>query len=148
MSKDKACLRVSTESHRAGCGVPTRMSSPCTQLAKKKKTTPARADHRVHKTHRPDPRAAGIARISVEKTLGAPPPSTAGHPMREQQAPASGVALHRVRDQLVPFSLVASGVDVPLGWRVLSEGNFFPTNINLYAFHRVHEKKKLSSRRP
>ena len=47
--------------------------------------------------------------------------------------------LRRVRDLLVPFLLLAGGVDVRLGWRVLSSGIFHPTNTALDAFHRVHE---------
>ena len=35
---------------------------------------------------------------------------------------------------------MASGVDVRLGWRVLSEGIFLPTILELVAFPRVHEE--------
>ena len=41
--------------------------------------------------------------------------------------------LHRVRDLPVSFPLLACGVDFRLGWSVLSEGIFLPTNLDLLA---------------
>ena len=39
----------------------------------------------------------------------------------------------------MPLPLVAGGVDVRLGWRVLAEGLFLPTNLDLDAFQGVHD---------